>query len=175
MMTSPAPGLKRKGGIVQQEIRGGAAVGQENCPRSRICPLVREPPGNLSQKDQVTGDPDRRTGEVHRELAPDFFFTQRRAGIGERGPGPRAKAERMGNKVRYLMRDVVDLRFGKVPDKSDEPSRMIEVSMGQDNIIQIQKIRSHVPCIGKECIRIPGIEQDLLFVGFKEERKPGFA
>ena len=35
----PCPGLKRKGGIVQQEIRGGAAVGQENCPRSRICPL----------------------------------------------------------------------------------------------------------------------------------------
>ena len=65
------------------------------------------------------------------------------------------------------MRDVVDFRFGKVPDKSDEPSRMIEVSMGQDNIIQIQKIRSHVPCIGKECIRIPGIETGSSFRRFQ--------
>jgi len=164
-----------EGGVVPQEIRDSGATGQDNRPLSRISLLEGEPPGNLSQKDQIAGDPDRRIRQVHREMTTYFSLIHRRTGIGKRGFWPGAEAERVGDNLRDPERDTVDSCFVKVPDKSAKPSRMIEVSVGQDNVIQIPQAHSHLLGIGKKYIRVPGIEQDLLFVSFKEDRKAGFS
>jgi hypothetical protein len=52
---------------------------------------------------------------------------------------------------------------------------MITVSMGKNEGVQILKMVPHLPGIGKEKIRQPGIEEDFCPGCFQEIRKTGFA
>ena len=81
----------------------------------------------------------------------------------------------MGDHARYLVRHALYGCFRKVTDERDGPPCVVEVPVGENDIIQIMQADAHLGCIGEECIRVSGIEQDLLSHRFKENRKPGLA
>jgi hypothetical protein len=123
-------------------------------------PLELEPPLDLAEEDQVFGQPEGGRCEEDIPVPEEFLDREVAPDLPDAVAAPGEERIRMGDERGFNPLAALEDSLGMKPDESIEAPGVIEVAVGDDDVIDAEEVDPHLLGVGNEDARVPGIEEN---------------
>ncbi|KAF5028081.1 hypothetical protein DSECCO2_662750 [anaerobic digester metagenome] len=168
----PILGPAGERGIVDDGVVPDAVRGVDVAARGR--PLELEPPLDLAEEDQVLRQPERGRGEEDFPVPEEFLDREVAPDLPDAVAAPGEERIRVGDERGFDALAALEDGLGMEPDESVESPGVVEVAVGDDDIIDAEEVDPHLPGVLDEDTRVAGIEENPGPAVLDVDREPRF-